>query len=1086
MSRDGGQDPDTPARSGTPPADIDRPVLSPGQQLGGRYRIVKFLARGGAGEVYQAIDEELETPIALKLLSRDGDRRTQERFKREVHLARRVTHPNVCRIYELVHDDGDGPEQSRTCLTMELLEGETLAERLERGPRFSSAEALTVARQIAAGLDAAHAAGVVHRDLKPQNVLLVAGADPGQVRAVITDFGVARGVADDHFAARVTGGVVGSPAYMAPEQLAGEEVGVATDVYAFGLVLYEMVTCVHAFRADDAIHEVVRRLRAPPVSPRTHAPELDPRWEAAIMRCLEREPDRRFASAQAVIEAVEGGRPARRPRLTILLVAALAVLLGFAGALLHGSSSAGDQPRPVVAVLGFEGQSGASAAGWISGALAEMIRLELGAGDRVRGISGDEVARMKVDLALADADPQPIERIAQIRTVTAADQVVCGSYRVSPDGATVTVNVRLQDGRTGATTAAFVEEGPEAELRALAARAGARLRQELGVSTSAPGEGEPQAGLPPDPAALRLYVLGQEKLRNLDPVGARDLLLQAAGKDGESPLLQAALSSAWWAMGHDDKAEEAARRALGRSGSLPRPQRLRVEARMHEITGQWSKAVDIHRALQILSPDDIEVTIGLITALSGSGRAAEAIEVLAEARRLSPHWQGDVRLDLAESFASRELGDYTRMQAVAARAVATGRARGQRHLVAQARRLEGQAYGWLGRLAEARSAHAEARRFYLEVGDRRGVAIAWNDEGLIDLAQGRLDEAERKWREALSIGRAMGDRDAVALAKNNLTLVLERRGDDAGVRAYLEEALATWEETGRDARVLLAVGNLAVLHMRTGNLSEARRLGERALAAARQRGLRKEEFLALRLLMDVEIASGHLPQARDLASQVDRSMGAAPAADDRANALDGRARLDDITGAPDQAARRMEAAIASLVGSGADPDHQAYARLRQAQHLQVAGQASRAERSLREAIPVLAAQKQTLLESVARATLALCRLDQGDLPAARSEIAGAVRLLEGAETRYLERLEVALARAKVTAAAGQRDEARRQLASIVREADQIGVVPLRLEATLALGTIERRAGRTRLRTLAEEAERLGFLRIARAAAGRAR
>ncbi len=507
---------------------------------------------------------------------------------------------------------------------------------------------------------------------------------------------------------------------------------------------------------------------------------------------------------------------------------------------------------------------------------------------------------------------------------------------------------------------------------------------------------------------------------------------------------------------------------------------------MHQITGQWSKAVDIHRALQILGPDDIEGTIGLVNALSGSGRAAEALEVLAEARRLSPHWQGDVRLDLAESFASRELANYTRMLAVAARAGATARARGQRHLVAQARRLEGQAYGWLGRRAEARAAHAEARRFYQEVGNRRGVAIAWNDEGLIDLAEGRVDEAERKWKEALSIGRALGDRDGVALARNNLTLVLERRGDDAGVRAYLEEALATWEETGRDARVLLAVGNLAVLHLRTGNLSQARRLGERALAAARQRGLRKGEFDALRLLTDVEIASGHLSQARDLAGQADRSLGASPAADDRANALEERARLDEIAGAPDQAARRMEEAVALLVEAGADLEHQAYARLRQGQLHQLAGQPSRAEQSLREAIAVLAAQKQPLLESLARATLALCRLDQGDLPAARAEIARAIGLIEGIETRYLERLEVALARAKVAAAGGQRDEARRLLASIVREADQVGVVPLRLEATLALSTIEGRAGRARLRALAEEAERLGFVRIARAAAGRAR
>ncbi|RMH19193.1 MAG: serine/threonine protein kinase, partial [Acidobacteria bacterium] len=273
-------------------------VFADGQVVAGRYRVRRFIAQGGMGEVYEAEDLELRTTLALKTISGAAadDPKAVERFKREIHLARQVTHPNVCRIFDLgQHQQADG-RPPVTFLTMELLAGETLRQRLERLGRLTTDETLPLLQQACAALDAAHAAQVVHRDLKTENLFLV--DEHGRTRVVITDFGVARGGAEDRFAALVTGaGIVGTPAYMAPEQVEGGVVTAAADIYAMGVVLYETLTGERPFTGPTPMSVAIKRLKAPPVPPHVHVPDLDPRWERAILRCLERQPERRFATA---------------------------------------------------------------------------------------------------------------------------------------------------------------------------------------------------------------------------------------------------------------------------------------------------------------------------------------------------------------------------------------------------------------------------------------------------------------------------------------------------------------------------------------------------------------------------------------------------------------------------------------------------------------------------------------------------------------------------------------------------------------------------------------------------------------------
>jgi len=268
----------------------------PGTLLAGRYRIVALLGKGGMGEVYRADDLTLEQPVALKFLpaAMAKDEAALERFRNEIRVARRVSHPNVCRVYDV------GEVEGQTFLSMEYVDGEDLASLLRRIGRLPGDKALEIARQLCAGLAAAHREGVLHRDLKPANIML-----DGRGRAVMTDFGLAS------LAERVEGFEArnGTPAYMAPEQLAGQEVTARSDIYSLGLVLYEIFTGKRAFAAETLPELIKQRGQQPPSSPSTLVKDLDPAVERVILRCLETDPAKRPGAALGVAAALPGGDP---------------------------------------------------------------------------------------------------------------------------------------------------------------------------------------------------------------------------------------------------------------------------------------------------------------------------------------------------------------------------------------------------------------------------------------------------------------------------------------------------------------------------------------------------------------------------------------------------------------------------------------------------------------------------------------------------------------------------------------------------------------------------------------------------------
>ncbi len=258
--------------------------IPPLQQISERYQVLSTIGQGGMGIVYRVRDRETDEVLALKLLKPDiaRDGHMMERFKNELRLAHRITHKNVCRIYDFT------PTSAAPYITMEFVDGESLRQKLQHSGALTIADAIQVMHQVCAGLREAHAQGIVHRDLKPENVML---DKSGGVK--IMDFGVARSVEGS---GTLTAVLVGTPAYMSPEQALGLKVDCRADIYSLGLILYELLTGVTAFTATTPVALAMKQIHDTPVHPRELEPTLPATLEKTILRCLEKDPARRFQS----------------------------------------------------------------------------------------------------------------------------------------------------------------------------------------------------------------------------------------------------------------------------------------------------------------------------------------------------------------------------------------------------------------------------------------------------------------------------------------------------------------------------------------------------------------------------------------------------------------------------------------------------------------------------------------------------------------------------------------------------------------------------------------------------------------------
>lgn len=857
MTDRGPFDPTTPLSGNeTPPqsaSDLDGPRFHEADVIAGRYRITRIAGAGGMGVVYEAEDLELGERVALKTLHAGAGATEREvsRLRREVQLARRVTHPNVCRIYDV------GRHGDIVFVTMELLEGPTLTEHMTSHGRLSTGEATAILRQLSEGLQAAHDAGVIHRDFKSGNVMLVRrGSD---ARAVITDFGLARESAPTLDAlASQAGRIVGTPAYMAPEQIEGAEITPSVDIFALGVVAFELATNEMPFR-DTSLPGLVKRLHEPPPSPRVYVASIDPLWEAMILRCLARNPEDRFVTAADVARAIDpespetiamsqhalsASAPALRRSRTALAIA-VALLLAIAAIVAFITTRRQPPPPPAavaakpvrraVAVLGFRNLSQRADAAWLSTALAEMLATELAAAESLRIIPGEEVARAKRDLTIADVDSHAAETLAKVRGAIGADFVVLGSYVALADGK-LRLDLRVQRTTGGEMTASFGTTGTEGDLFALVAEAGSQLRSRLGADARLAEGLDLRHGVPRNTDAARSFAEGVARMRAHDAVGARAALERAVAADPQFALAYGELSDAYSLLGYDERAAATARRAVEISGGLPRAEKLLLEAKYHQRAHRFQEAIDLYRTLVVQFPDDPEHRIRLVTALLENSRGDEASAEVAAMRKMRGAFDADPRVDLLDAQAADVSSDHKRMLASADRSIAKARASQNRDVVGEALIWRAWALAMLSRNPESLAAFEEAEELFAADGNRAGIAKSLRQRSYVYWRRGELDEARRLSERALRIYREVGQQLGAASSTGGIGVILNSQGDHTAARQRFTEALEIYRRIGDRQNIAWALSSIAGTHLMQNDVDAAIRGYEDAIAQARQLG----------------------------------------------------------------------------------------------------------------------------------------------------------------------------------------------------------------------------------------------------------
>jgi eukaryotic-like serine/threonine-protein kinase len=1034
-------------------------------QVLGHYRVLDKIGGGGMGEVYRAHDETLDRDVALKVLPPGflEDDSARRQFRKEALALAKLNHPNVETVYEFNTQDGVD------FLAMELIHGRSLREVLSEGAQPEQ-QVLSLGCQLALGLSAAHEQNIVHRDLKPGNLMVTPDG-----RLKILDFGLARllkpaQAADVTLSAEtLTGSISGTVPYMSPEQLRGQRVDVRSDVYAAGAVLYEMATGRRPFTESQGAALIGAILHENPEPPASVNSRVSQSLQSVILKALEKDVALRYQSARELLTALEPvsagtarTTPLRRTRVLAAAVAATAVILvigllvgyrmgGLFGLLRHRSptevsASAPIKTRRSVAVLGFKNVSERQSEAWLSTALAEMLTTELAAGEQLRTVPGESVARMKTNLALPETDSYGKDTLDKIRRNLNADDVVLGSF-VPLGESRIRVDLRLQDTHGGELLAVASVTGDESQIDSLVSQAGSTLRQKLGVSTISTEQAlAVKATLPQNRDAARFYAEGLRKLRQYDYLAARDLLSQAVAAQPQFALAHSALATAWKGLGYDTKAREEVKKAFDLSSSFSREDRLAVEGQYHEFMNERTKAVDTYRTLFDFFPDNLDYGLRLGSAQVSASKGQDALTTVATLRKIPSPASEDPRIDLVEATAASSIGDYKRQYSAASQSVAVADTQGARWVAAQARISECSSLRYLGKPQESVSVCEDAKKMFEEIGDRGNAARALNNIGVVYMEQTDLTHALAAYDAALSTAADIGDRRLHGMILNNLAGVLHAQFKLADSQKSLEQAMADFREIGESGGVIRCLENIGTLLADEGELRQARRNYEQALSLAQQIQNRSLEAYAHFLLAEVYLQQDQLAVAKkhnDLALQI-------------------RTELGEQRAIPES---KMAAAGIAL-------EQQQFAV---------------AESTARGVLDQFAKTKSLGMEAGTYGILARALWSQGKKEDAQSAIAKASELTRQSDDPNA-RLRVNIESARIAASSSASDiaKAKKDLADALQEATRQNLTGIQFEARLAMGEVEvgsgeRSAGKMHLGALERDAKSKGFLLIARKA-----
>jgi eukaryotic-like serine/threonine-protein kinase len=1025
-------------------------------QLIGNYRIVRLLGTGGMGVVFLAEHVTLGRKVVIKFVQErlsQADEYTA-RFFSEAKIAASIRHPGIVDVFDYGQD-----ERGRGYIVMEFLDGESLRTRLAREKPLAPELAVALTTQIASAVGAAHEAGVIHRDLKPDNVFLVADRESlHRVRAKVLDFGLAKHTAPTEKQLTQTGNFVGTPVYIAPEQARGKTVDARTDIYSLGCILFEMVCGRPPFTDETVGDLIIAHASTPPPSPRSLVPTLAPALERTILRALAKSPGERFPDMAAFVAALAGlatgsdqtalARPVpalpavRRARSRVPWIAAgiVAVIAAVAIIAVTQRSAAPPRPatlqrtgnRPMVAVIDPRTTAGGAEVAWLSVALGEVVTTGLLGSETLSVVPSVDVARMRADLGITDSETWSREQLAKVRTDLGAAYVVAGSYRVVNDK--LDVELALYDTATGRAVGKARASGPPSDPATVGALLIKEITRMLGVPQDDVATPASSVILPKHPAAARYYSEGLARLRRNELAEARALFERAAKDAPNDPLIHGALASTWRELGYERNAASEAKLAYENSGALPKEHSLAIEARYHETTREWDRAIEAYRTLVEFYPTRVDYGLALATAQTSAGDAKGAYATLDNLRKLVPDGQ-DPRIEIAEAEAAEAADDMQREREHADKAVALARARGARVLLARALFHLGWASWVLGKDAEAKAAYEEARQIYIALGDDSGLARCLNNIGLAAHREGRDEDAQGAFAEALRLATAIGDTTAQAWVLQNWGFMLIDQGN-------LAHAL-----------------ELAMKKLELG--------GARGDSPASQAAAHANIAEIARLRGDLATARTHARAADDLLRGVDERLFAAFTAD----------QLGEIARADDDllAARKHLTQAIRWASAAKHPMITAECRMSLARTELDAGNLVEAEQAARAALADLRGAKDTRLEACAVALVATAVLARGkpaDASAALADVSAPDKSSRACK------LDLETAQAMVAAAQPERrSDAITALRAVATRAATDGFVQRNLEIRLAAA----RLGGEDAARLARDAAQIGFKNVARRA-----
>lgn len=851
--------------------------LQTGRVLGNRYEILQMLGEGGMGAVYKALDRQLDRFVALKVIRPELARSAHvlHRFKQELLLARQVTHRNVIRIFDFGEADGV------QFITMEFIEGQDLKTLIKNNGKFEPEKAAEIIKQVCYALEAAHMEGVIHRDLKPQNVMV-----DKQGKVSVMDFGIARSMEADGGMTQ-TGALVGTPEYMSPEQAKGEKLDARTDLFALGIIFYELLTGDSPYKADTAMASLYKRTKEVARPPIDLNPGIPRALSDIVVRCLQIDKEKRYASATEILHDLTGGQATRAgtlpsirmwPRLGELAsrrkwiagaaVVLAAVLVAAIYEVKHGFRSTKQPivqgPSISLAILPFGNSTGDQKLDWLGPSLADMLSTDVGQSSQLRTVSPDRVQQIMRDLKLSTDSLSDTSAVRRVAGMSNADTVVWGHY--AKFGDQIRVDATLLDIQHDRNVS-FKVEGP-ADKDAFVDQLAQEIRDNLSLRRSVIDELKAQAFKPSStsPEAIRFYSQGAALLRAGKNIEALSDFQRATQADPQFALASAKLAETYANLGHDPEAEQASRKAVSLSENLPAREKYVIAANDARIQHDYPKAIGLYENIAASAPGDVETQFELGRLYEDSGEVDKAHDHYSNVLAGDPNNASALlalgRLQLRQSNPTEALRYFnqglalsiqsgndeakgTLLQGIGVsyrqldkqdealnyfkQALDVRQRLGDKRGVGVTLNVMAQIEESSGESPQAQKDYEEALKVRHEIGDQVGTAATLLDLGGFHLDLGHYDQALALFKQALQMERDLGDDGGQGLCLNNIGLTYLSKTDYDNALTYFQQALAFRQKSQNSGDIALTLHNVAVTYEDLGKYDEALTNFEHAL-----------------------------------------------------------------------------------------------------------------------------------------------------------------------------------------------------------------------------------------------------------------